>query len=98
MKNVTVRNLVLVVMGGVVIFATGCATASRSERSVVACPGCRNVEKPRFSASAVDDGLEDYLVQHECRSCQGALQNFFENGEWKHTCSICKDNPYACKL
>ena len=98
MKTKLGRYLLTALLGGGVLPAVGCATTSSGERAVVACPGCKNVEEPLFSSKALDDGIEDYLVQHRCRACDGALQNFLENGEWKHTCSICMDNPYSCNL
>ena len=93
---------------------SGCAgtneTGGKGKQALV-CPQCKTVQTqaylpagPSFSRAGVSAyGLagERYPItvsRHQCPGCQGAIQTLFNEGKWKHTCSVCKESPFTCAV
>lgn len=94
MKSITLTAL------GSVLLATllaGCATPERKGR-VLVCPECQDVSKLVYPNQDIVEGLAEYEIQHQCVGCRGAVENFYRDGAFTHSCSICRHQPWSCEL
>ena len=86
----------------------GCASTGgpKNKQQALVCPQCKmvalTVNRPYFGwyGHGYYNGSNIPITTYRdtCPGCQGAIKTLFQEGKWKHRCSVCKDSPYTCPV
>lgn len=84
---------------------SGCASTSSKlaeGQAATACPQCKSVliqpEESYYMQWDEEGFREPAYFQHQCPGCQGALSALIKDGEFRHKCTVCEEDPYSCEL
>ena len=93
------KTKLIAALGAVLLAAivVGCTTTKRKSRALV-CPECKDVSMLVYPHQDVVEGFSQYQIEHQCKGCRGAVENFFRDGSFTHACSICRNQPWSCDL
>ena len=94
-------------VGASLLALSGCASTegAKHKQQALVCPDCKvvavAVEQPYYVGirpSWFGRGSPAVFYLDQYPNCQGSLETFFREGNWKHKCSVCKDTPYTCPV
>ncbi len=94
----------IAMIGLAALLVTGCATNNSGKTTKTICPQCHDTQSRfndtnRYNDSGVDvSAFRDDRVHHSCPDCQSAFAALFKEGKFKHRCTVCEANGYACPL